>query len=110
MDKILYRKRYAKFAELLKIERKKQGLHLTQEELAKRLGLTQEQISRIEAGHRRIDIIELLEYCSVTGIDMHSFLVNLHHYLHAYSLWPYKNKKVVKDVKKAVEEICRNVK
>ncbi len=75
MDKKIYRLRYKKFADLLKNERTCR--HVTQEEMASRLGLTQTQISKIEKGHRRIDIIELIEYCKVSGISLTKFVKNL---------------------------------
>ena len=110
MDKKLYRKRYAKFAELLRHERLCHGRRITQEELAKEMGYTQEQISRIDAGHRRLDVIELMEYCRAADIDFVGLVSRLPDYLQAYSLWPCATKDIVKDRKEAIDEILRNVK
>ena len=97
MDKNLYRRRYAAFAELLPNERNNL-CHLTQEELAKKMGVTQEYISRIEAGHRRLDIIELAHYCHVTGINLSKFVVQLESVLYAYGI-SYYNQKEIKELK-----------
>jgi transcriptional regulator with XRE-family HTH domain len=44
------------------IRRKREELSMTQEEVAKILGLSQEQISRIERGRRAIDANHLFEF------------------------------------------------
>ena len=44
------------------IRRKREELSMTQEEVAKSLGLSQEQISRIEHGRRAIDANHLFEF------------------------------------------------
>lgn len=88
MDKILYRKRYAKFAELLKNERQAHGKMPTQKKLAEKLGFTQQQISQIESGERRVDIIELMEYCRLTGINIKDFVGQLYDFLFALQLSP----------------------
>ena len=46
---------------------------MTQKELAKRLGVTQSYISKIEKGLRRIDLFELMEYCEATKISLTEF-------------------------------------
>ena len=92
MDKILYRRRYAKFAELLKNERQVHCAVINQKELAKKLGVTQQQISQIESGQRRIDIIELMEYCRLTGINLSKFVDQLNSFLYALELSPHSLK------------------
>ena len=91
MDKKIYRLRYKKFADLLKHERT--CLHVTQEEMAAGLGLTQTQVSQIEKGHRKIDIIELIEYCKVSGIPFTEFVNKLKYRLFS----EYLDDKNIKD-------------
>ena len=50
---------------------------MTQKELAKRLGVTQSYISKIEKGLRRIDLFELMEYCEATKISLTEFAARL---------------------------------
>ena len=47
---------------------------LTQVEAAKRLGITQQFLSRIELGERRIDPVELHEFGKLYGKDFAYFL------------------------------------
>ena len=46
---------------------------LTQEELARRLGQTQSFVSKCERGERRLDIVEVREFCKAFGISLASF-------------------------------------
>lgn len=51
---------------LLKILReRREALGLTQKEVARRLGLGQPWLSKIETGERRMDVIELARLCKV---------------------------------------------
>ena len=84
MDKKLYRKRYEKFVDVLKVERT--CCRITQEELAKKLGVTQTYISKIERGDRRIDVIELMEYCKATGISLSILIQKIESRLYAERL------------------------
>ena len=50
---------------------------LTQAELAKRLGETQSFVSKCERGERRLDIIELREFCLAFGSSLPEFVRKL---------------------------------
>jgi transcriptional regulator with XRE-family HTH domain len=53
--------------ERLTDERRRQGI--TQEELARRLGLHKQFVSRVELGERRLDVIEFLDYSEALGLN-----------------------------------------
>ena len=50
---------------------------LTQVELAQRLGRTQSYVSKYESGELQLNIIELRELCSVTGVLLLDFIQRL---------------------------------
>ena len=58
---------YKIFLELLKHQRLEKDI--SQLELSKRLGKTQQYVSRCEVGERRLDLIELSEWCDAIGVD-----------------------------------------
>lgn len=63
----LHTPEYKHLLELLKQQRLHKGL--TQVELSKRLKTTQQYVSRCEGGQRRLDVIELLDWCEALGVD-----------------------------------------
>ena len=67
MPRTLGSARHARLAELLIRHREEAGL--TQAEVAKRLGRHQPFVSGIEAGQRRVDVVELLDLAEAIGID-----------------------------------------
>lgn len=73
MEKTLHRKEYKILLRLLYEKRINAGLK--QEELAERLGVHQSFISKTENGERRIDVVELADYCQALGVDLRE-LVN----------------------------------
>lgn len=75
MEKSIYSERYTLFLSLLRRARKRAGL--TQVTLAERLNETQTFVSKCERGERRLDVIELQEWCSALGITMHEFIASL---------------------------------
>ncbi|MHC4757997.1 MAG: helix-turn-helix domain-containing protein [Planctomycetota bacterium] len=75
MMKSVFTKDYSSFLKLLREERKKRGV--TQEEMAKKLGVTQAFISKCERGERRIDIVELSRFCEGIGISFLEFIKRL---------------------------------
>ena len=72
MKKNRFAKEYKKLAQKLKEERKK--LHLEQVELAQKIGKTQSYISKIETGHRYIDVFELKELSQIFKKDINYFI------------------------------------
>ena len=75
MNNELYIKRWKFFREVLKIERKHHKI--TQKRLAMMLGIEQSFISKTETGDRRLDIIELLEYCDAMGLTLTEFVFRM---------------------------------
>lgn len=86
MSKELYIKRRKQIGILLQLERKFQKLE--QEDIARSLGARQEYISKIEAGTRRIDILELIEYCEALNFSLSEFSWKIETKLSALSLLP----------------------
>ena len=75
MNKELYNKRWKLFREVLRTERKHHKV--SQINLAKKLGIEQSYISKTEIGDRRLDIIELLEYCDAMGLTLTDFVFRM---------------------------------
>ena len=67
MPRTLGSARHQKLAELLIDAREAAGL--TQAEVAKALGRHQPFVSGIEAGQRRVDVVELLDLAEAIGFD-----------------------------------------
>ncbi|WP_366079887.1 helix-turn-helix transcriptional regulator [Sphingomonas sp.] len=59
--------RYRQLIERLSAERR--TLNMTQAELAIKLGLHKQFVSRVELGERRLDVIELVDFARALGID-----------------------------------------
>ena len=72
MKKTLYSKEHKYLVERLKEARAKSGFD--QIKVAKLLGRTQSEISKIEAGQRRIDIVQLKEFAKIYKKDIGYFL------------------------------------
>lgn len=66
---------YAVFLRLLREARESAGV--TQEELAKRLRMTQSAVSKCERGDRRLDVIELRLWCATLGLSLREFAAEL---------------------------------
>lgn len=75
MEKSIHSREYGIFLELLRETREQAGF--TQQAIAERLGTTQTQISKCERGERRLDVIELREWCAALGVEMHDFAKKL---------------------------------
>ena len=60
---------------ILKSARVKQ--RLTQDALAKKLGVTRIYISKTEIGDRNLSVIELLDYCRALDIDVYSIIASI---------------------------------
>jgi len=72
MAKSLHSHEYDCMLVLLREARKSKGV--TQVELAQLLDMTQGEISRIETGQRRLDMVELRDYCRALGISFLGFV------------------------------------
>jgi ribosome-binding protein aMBF1 (putative translation factor) len=70
--KTIYSKRSTQLRAVLKELRTERGLG--QEELAKRVKLTQSMVAKIESGERRLDVIELTRWCDALGITLMDFV------------------------------------
>ena len=73
--KSLFSPRYDAFLRLLKEARNSAGL--SQADAAKKLGRPQSFLSKIENGERRVDVVELIEFCEVYGISAADLVVRL---------------------------------
>lgn len=51
------------------LAKRRSSLGLTQQELADRLGLHKQFISRVELGERRLDFVELVDYARALELD-----------------------------------------
>jgi transcriptional regulator with XRE-family HTH domain len=72
MPKTIYSEEHRILVERLKKARKEAGLD--QEAVAKLLGVTQSYISKMEAGQRRIDIVQLRRFAKVYKKKIDYFL------------------------------------
>ena len=68
MEKSIHTKEYALFLEILRGTRERAGL--TQLVVAERLHATQTFVSKCERGERRLDIVELREWCIAIGTTL----------------------------------------
>lgn len=66
-SKTIYRDDYRKLVERLRHRREELGL--SQSEVARTLGWPQQRMSAIEAGARRLDVIEFFQLTSVLGLN-----------------------------------------
>lgn len=93
MSKESLNKRRGQIGFLLQHERKCQ--HLEQEVIARKMGVRQEHISKIESGTRRIDILELIDYAEVLGFSITEVAWKIETYLSALNLLPLPNRNVL---------------
>ena len=67
MVKSVFTEEYRAFRRVLKAEREQRDV--TQVELARRLGITQSMLSKIERGERRLDVVEFISLVRALGAD-----------------------------------------
>lgn len=72
MDKTIYSEGHK--ALVKKLIKAREERKLKQEDVAKLLGRTQSYISKIEAGQRRIDIIQLKEFAKIYKKNLDFFI------------------------------------
>ncbi|MBV6689832.1 helix-turn-helix domain-containing protein [Xanthomonas euvesicatoria pv. physalidis] len=65
-SKTIYRDDYRKLVERLRVRREELGL--SQTEVARTLGWPQQRMSAVEAGARRLDVIEFFQLTSALGL------------------------------------------
>lgn len=72
MKKVIYSKEHKYLVERLKQARQEAGLD--QKEVAKILKTTQSYVSKVEAGQRRIDVIQLKEFAKIYKKTINYFI------------------------------------
>ncbi len=72
MKKTRYSTKYARLLRALRQARK--DADLTQTQVAKHFGAHASFVSKIETGERRIDVVELAEFCRIYGTKLGAFL------------------------------------
>jgi DNA-binding transcriptional regulator YiaG len=74
MKKTLYTQQYAILLTMLKEARAKVGL--TQSDIAKKMRMSQSDVSKCELGQRRLDVIELKLWVEILGDSLAGFLAD----------------------------------
>jgi len=72
MEKTLYSKEHKAVVERLKKARVKSGM--SQEEASIKLGRSQSYVSKIEAGQRRIDVVQLKKFAKIYSVKIDSLI------------------------------------
>ena len=72
LKKSLVSARYERFLTLLRDARAVSGL--TQTDAAKLLGKPQSFVAKCEQGERRVDVVELSEFCRIYGCSLRDFV------------------------------------
>jgi len=72
VPKSVYTPTYRRFLHSLVQSREKAGV--TQVELAKRIGWQQTDISKVERGERRLDVVEFLQFAKAMDLDAAEFI------------------------------------
>lgn len=75
MQKSIYSNEYALL--LKKLREARENVGLTQSDAAERMGATQSFVSKCERGERRLDVIELRDWCRSIGISFTEFSQDL---------------------------------
>jgi len=75
VDKSISSKEYRVFLRELRASRERNGL--TQIDVATRLNETQSFVSKCERGERRLDIVELRQFCQAIGVSFTAFARDL---------------------------------
>lgn len=75
MQKTQHTRKYDRLLKALRAARKASGL--TQLEVTERLRTYATYVSKCESGERRIDVIELAEFCRLYGLKLTDFLMSV---------------------------------
>lgn len=68
----IHSKDYETLLEMLRIARESRGI--TQSDLAKKLSMTQSAVSKCELGERRLDIVQLRDWCRAMKLPFVDFV------------------------------------
>lgn len=79
MQKSIVSKEYGLFLAFLRKVRQDNGV--TQEQIAKKLKVTQSFVSKVERGERRLDIVELKQWSGALGLSLTDFVKEFESYL-----------------------------
>jgi transcriptional regulator with XRE-family HTH domain len=72
MKKSRHSHKYRRILQLLRQLREDRGL--LQSDVARKFGAYASFVSKCESGERRIDVVELADFCQVYGMSLHEFL------------------------------------
>jgi transcriptional regulator with XRE-family HTH domain len=72
MSKSRHTVRYSRLLQTLRLARQKADL--TQVQVAKHFGAHASFVSKIESGERRLDVVELADFCRIYRIRLSAFL------------------------------------
>ena len=72
MEKSQHTTAYKRLTAALRKARADAGL--TQAEVAERLGLYASFVSKVESGERRLDVVELAQFCKAYGVELVALL------------------------------------
>ncbi|MBI5301813.1 MAG: helix-turn-helix transcriptional regulator [Chloroflexi bacterium] len=75
MTKSIHTDNYGLFLEQLRKTRESSGF--TQEQVAEKMEVTQTFISKCERGERRMDILEVRDFCRAIGVSFEKFIAAL---------------------------------
>lgn len=92
MKKSIVLKEYALFTAFLRKAR--QDAKISQIQLAKKLKTTQSFVSKTERAERRLDIIELRQWCRGLGLSLPEFVSQMEQFLKANKSKPDSSEKV----------------
>ena len=87
MNKELNKRRREYLGKIWEIERKCK--YISQEDFAKKIGYTQEEISRIECGKKKMDVIEMITFCEAFNLTLTDLAEKMESMFFAYKLIPY---------------------
>ena len=74
MKKSRHSKKYARLLRALRQARK--DADLTQTDVATKFGAHASFVSKCESGERRIDVVELADFCKIYNVDLSQLLKN----------------------------------
>lgn len=86
MPKTIYRPEYTVLVELVREMRLK--ANLTQTDVSEKLGVTQSNVSDVERGSRRLDLVELRDFARICGTSLPEVVAELEARLRKRRLQP----------------------